>query len=252
MIAKVLRASALFRQRFGNFTGFLFWLRLLKEKLHRKGDVFSVRVPGIKSKIALRAHTSDVETLCQIFCHAELEVPVAKGVAYIIDAGANIGLASVYFANRFPDARIDALEVDDGNLRILRLNASPYRNVLVRSTGLWSHKTRLKIINSDAEPWAFRVREVERDEPGGIPAVSVSDLVEARGGGKIDILKIDIEGAEIEVLSKSAMWMHRVKTLFVELHDRDRPGCSEALRDAISGRSHAMAQSGEYQIITFK
>jgi FkbM family methyltransferase len=244
VIGHVLRASALFRRRFGNLSGFLFWASLLREKLYPKGDLFSVGIPGIKTKVLLRAHTSDVETLCQIFCHAELDVPVTHKVSYIIDAGANIGLASVFLANRFPSARIDALEVDEGNLRILQLNARPYSNLVVHPKGLWSHKAQLKVINCDAEPWAFRVRETEIGELGGIPAVSVQDLVEASGAGGIDILKMDIEGAEVEVLGTSKPWMHKVRMLLVELHDRDRPGCSDALRSAISGTSHALGRSG--------
>jgi len=251
VIAKILLASAIFRKRYGNIRGFVFWFSLLREKLYKKGQIFSVRVPGIRSNVFLRANTSDLQTLCQIFCHAELDTPISRSVSYIIDAGANIGLASIFLANKFPEARIDALEVAQDNIDMLRLNVRSFKNVVVHPVGLWSRKACLQIVDPTVEPWAIRVQESTEEGSAAIPAVGVLDLVATSGYEQIDILKIDIEGAEIEVLDASAAWIDRVKTMYIELHDRDRAGCSDALRRAVSRRPHEVSRSGEYYVIDF-
>jgi hypothetical protein len=51
----------------------------------------------------------------------------------------------------------------------------------------------------------------------------------------IDLLKIDVEGAECEIFETSQNWIERVRTICIELHDRLRPGCREAYERATTG-----------------
>jgi hypothetical protein len=64
------------------------------------------------------------------------------------------------------------------------------------------------------------------------------------------VLKIDIEGSEIEVLNDSKTWLGSVKTLVIELHDRFRAGCTEALTLALQNFSYDEKRSGENIVIT--
>jgi len=66
----------------------------------------------------------------------------------------------------------------------------------------------------------------------------------------IDILKMDIEGSEIEVLNNSKEWIGDVGSLIIELHDRFRPGCTEALTKAVEEYSYDKMISGENEVIT--
>jgi len=252
MFTKVRDASHIFRKRFGNFRGFILWLGFLREKACSPGTLFPVKVPGVRFPIYLRAYSSDIDAFCQIFCFGEVDVSVDHPVQYIIDAGANIGLASVFLANRYPAAQIDSLEIDADNLRVLRKNIAAYPNVQVVAKGLWSSCTTLKVLNPTAESWAFRVGETDESDPQGIPATTVQQLVSERSLDRVDILKMDIEGAEVEVLGvESGQWIQRVGTLLVELHDRFKPGCKDALERAINGRFRSQTQVGEYHVITF-
>ncbi len=173
MLSKILEASKLFRNAYGQGRGFLLWVELLKEKFVRHGDIFSVHVPNIISTIWLRAKTSDVEVFCQIFGHREMDFYRNSNAKYIIDAGANIGLTSVFLANRCPHAQIDALEVDEENVVVLRKNTAPYKNISVIKNGLWHSKGFIKIFNTEASSWAFSVVEASADDPLAIPAVGV-------------------------------------------------------------------------------
>ena len=96
--------------------------------------------------------------------------------------------------------------------------------------------------------WSFRVLESASGE--GIPAVGIADILSDFKATRIDVLKIDIEGSEFEVLKHSASWIDSVQTLIIELHDRFRPGCTEALETAISGHNFQKSISGESIVIT--
>lgn len=60
--------------------------------------------------------------------------------------------------------------------------------------------------------------------------MTVEDIMERFNLDRIDLLKVDIEGAEKEVFSDSdaVKWIDAVDAIEVELHDRFRPGCSRA------------------------
>jgi hypothetical protein len=61
---------------------------------------------------------------------------------------------------------------------------------------------------------------------------------------------MDIEGSEVEVLNDAQPWMDAVKVIIIELHDRFRPGCAEALERALGGRRYERSHSGESIVIT--
>lgn len=253
MIHRLTTATALFRKAFGQTQGTLLWLELLKEKRCKPGEPFSVHVPGIRHAVWLRAHTSDVEVFCQIFAHRELDFYSNRDARYVIDAGANIGLTSVLLANKCPLAKIDALEVDSANIAMLKRNTAAYPNVSVVPLGLWSHACWIKILNPEASSWAFTVGEAEASDPAAIQATGVADLLANRNLTHVDLVKIDIEGGEVNVLGNRAHgWIDKVDVLAVELHDRFRPGCSDALNQAIGVRSFQRSLSGEYHVIDFQ
>jgi hypothetical protein len=60
------------------------------------------------------------------------------------------------------------------------------------------------------------------------------ELVARAGGETVGLVKIDIEGAELDVFSADTTWLHRVDALAVELHDRYRPGCTAAVETAVA------------------
>jgi hypothetical protein len=62
-----------------------------------------------------------------------------------------------------------------------------------------------------------------------IPAVTINDVLAKIDLSRIDVLKVDIEGAEEEVFRSSELWIDRVDAIIIELHDRHTPGCSGAL-----------------------
>jgi len=97
----------------------------IKCKLGNSNNLIKVRIKKIKAPFFLRLKTTDLPTFDQVFFYKEYDFDTAKSPNIIIDAGANIGLAAIYFANRYPNAKIIALEPEQSNFRILKENVSP-------------------------------------------------------------------------------------------------------------------------------
>jgi FkbM family methyltransferase len=125
-----------------------------------------VDLPEFAHPIHMRAATSDLWVFDQIFLYKEMETDFGKDVAFIIDAEANIGLTSAYFAHRFPNARILALEVDRQNFELLAANIRPYPNITPLLKGLWYRRATLIIDDPEEYPWAFTVSGAPGDRQG--------------------------------------------------------------------------------------
>lgn len=212
------------------------------------GSVASFRVPGIPWAAWGRPATSDAWTYDQVFVEAELDVRLPAEPTTIVDAGASVGYATLWFAARYPAARIVSLEIDAGNAVVLRRNVEPLaERVMVRQQGLWGRRTRLAIENPGAAAWSFRAVE---SASGPVEALGVHDLLDELGLDRLGLLKLDIEGAELHVLDSAATWIDRVDAIMVELHDRYRPGCTAALARVVQRWGLSVRTSGDYHVVT--
>jgi FkbM family methyltransferase len=170
----------------------------------------------------------------------------------MVDCGANVGYSSAYLLTRSPQAQVISVEPDAGNYEILVKNMAPYGNRVRTIRGaVWSHSTRLTMAATGyrgGEEWARQVRECAPGESEGFPAFGVGDLLREAGWDRIDILKMDIEGAEAVVLAHGYdAWIERVGTLAVELHDDTIFGpASEIVSRAT--RSFTATRSGELTV----
>jgi len=78
-------------------------LSVIQVKFLKSDVLIKVVKDEIMFPFYLRSHTSDVPTYDQVFIDEEYCFISKKAPKIIIDAGANIGLASIYFANKYPD-----------------------------------------------------------------------------------------------------------------------------------------------------
>jgi FkbM family methyltransferase len=251
------RWSQPFRARYGTLRGLRFASQWRRARYAApRGTVVHLEVPGIRHPVYLRAQTVDVDLAERIFLEDQVDLPVEGEPAFIVDAGANIGLTAAYFASRWPRARVVAIEVEAGNFALLERTLAPYPNVTPMLAGLWSGPSELVISNPDAEEsWAFMAEEAGAGAAPGarsttVPALGVPDLMRQFGVERIDLLKIDIEGAEREVLGADAWaWLGRVGCTAVELHDWFVPGCRAALDRAVAGLPLQRSELGEYTVL---
>jgi FkbM family methyltransferase len=194
-----------------------------------------VLFPGIKSPITLRLKTSDLATFKDIFVKGQYEFMPRKPPEVIIDAGANIGLTSLVFANRFPDARIIAVEPESSNYEMLLKNIAPYANIVAVQAAVWNVNGIVDIVDPGWGKWGFQVGKEDDREAKRVMScrsMTIDRIMSEHGIDFIDILKMDIEGGEKEVFDDADRWIGKIGVLAVELHDRLQEGCSRSLENA--------------------
>ena len=143
----------------------------------------------------------------------------------IIDAGANVGYSSVFFLNEFPAATIACVEPDSKNVGMLQKNLAPYINsgqAKIFQNGLMSHDNKNIVTTKDfrdGKDWSVTVEESQTESD--LKSITVEGIRNQMGWDEIDVLKIDIEGAERFVFDDSANldYLQKVKTLAIEIHD---------------------------------
>jgi FkbM family methyltransferase len=203
-------------------------------------ELWQVSNPDVKFPLYLRVPSSDVGVYSQIFRKYEYRFEVDTTPEFIIDAGANIGLTSIYFANRFPNARILAIEPERGNFEILMKNAAPYPNILPFLGALWGESAEVEIVDPGRGNWGFMTAARNDDHIDSklkhrIQGLTIDAILEKYGVRHVSILKIDIEGAELEVFRNSSPWIDRIGSLIVELHEHMKPGCNRTFYNATNG-----------------
>ncbi len=250
---KINKISILrFTRQLGLVNGIKFYFLKRHPGIYFKKEIIEINPPKIKYPVKLRKGSSDIKVFEQIFLARDYDLPVANKPQFIIDGGANVGFATVFFANKFPEAKIIAVEPEVSNFEMLIENTSKYKNVEARMSALWNKNSWLKVKDVGHGKYGFIVEEVATGEEGAFQAITLGEILANSGYREIDILKLDIEGSEKEVFSENQeQWLGRVKVLIIELHDVKKPGCSEAFYAAVAGYGFIETKRGE-NIVLFK
>ena len=201
--------------------------------LVRRPKYLSVRCHG--EVLYLRFQTSDQCVYQEVVLDKDYEFDLGFMPGIIVDVGANIGLSSVFFANRYPSAEIIAIEPEDSNFAMLERNVRACKRIKPVHAALWAHEgsIHLSVPVEERGLWdKWAVTTSENGEGELVRAVSVRSLIGQLKLPRIDLLKIDIEGSEVELFT-TCDWLPLVNALVVETHDRFRPGCSRVVNTAL-------------------
>lgn len=233
--------------RFGLISGFNFIFSLLTGVLNR--NIITISMSEFKNPVKLRSHTSDLLVFNQIFLNGDYDLSLNIRPKLIIDGGAYIGYSTIFFANKFPDAQIIAVEPNPFNYALLRENTINYQNIQLINAGIWNKHTLLKIKDGIHDYWKTKVEEIVDGQEDSCEAVTIGGLLRNSSFTEIDILKLDVEGSEKEIFSDGyEEWLDKVKIILIELHDWLRPGCSEAVYSAINKYNFDQFTKGENTI----
>jgi len=232
LLRRVTKPSRTVR-RYRTVVGLNGTLRALQAWYNAKAVLFEVKRHDCKFPFWLRLPSSDIEICRQVFINQEYNFSTKKEPHVIIDAGANTGLASIYFANKYPHAKIIAIEPEKSNFETLIKNTAPYPNIVPLQAALWNTNQEIDLIDTGCGKWAFMTKL--KNSPAVLPgttchtvnSMTIDTLLERCNLEQIDILKIDIEGAEKEVFSDTSSWIDRVDAIIIELHERMKPGCNQ-------------------------
>jgi FkbM family methyltransferase len=133
----------------------------------------------------------------------------------IIDCGANIGLSVFFFKRYYPKSRIIAFEPDPNIFKVLETNVKELNlsNVELHQKAIWTENGSLSFQIEGG--FSGRIpKEGDVANIISVPSIRLNDLLEQ----KVDFLKIDIEGAEYEVLNDIQHKLKNVENIFIEYH----------------------------------
>lgn len=133
----------------------------------------------------------------------------------IIDAGANIGAASIWFSDLYPLAAVVAIEPDQSNAALLRRNLAGVPGSIVIEAAVGSATGYVATQWADGDGWAIQTERADK----GIPIITIADAVATIPNGKLFIAKIDIEGFEEDLFASNTGWIDTADAIFIEPHD---------------------------------
>lgn len=218
----------------------------------------NVRIPGV-GEITIRPADSDASVLRQVFRDQEYSIAsppelesriqlkyrdiLARGKRpVIIDAGANIGAASRWFAQVYPEAHVVAVEPDPANAELLKANTAGMPMINIEEAAIGSERGFVSLVPAEAS-WGTRTLPSN----DGIRVVTINELNRQIPDGELFIVKIDIEGYEAELFKKNTEWIGDASLIYVEPHDWMLPGqgSSRTFQNAMATHDFELFIRGE-------
>lgn len=159
----------------------------------------------------------DIHILREMFVDEHYRMPSDESVQRVIDLGSNIGGSLVYFAHKFPHARIIAVEPHPFCLHLLRLNAKQFGDrVEVVAAAVCAEAGEVTLY-PNGEHWSASVIHRRGDSSGfAVTCMTLRDVLGRFGGEEVDLMKCDIEGAEFDVFTPQET--SRIRRFIGEVH----------------------------------
>jgi FkbM family methyltransferase len=180
----------------------------------------------MRQEVLLRSRGSDTQTLDEVVKREVYSCVASSAGACgsVIDLGANIGLASLYFAHRFPECRVLAVEPNIDTYALLRTNVRELVDsgrCRTLNAAVWSSNRNLVGCEApgQAQYDSFMVKAPPCNDDGErIAGMTMQAIIAESGFDVVDLLKVDVEGAEIELFRGDVEWLRQVNMLAIEFH----------------------------------
>lgn len=176
-------------------------------------------VPGYVSFDSKRFYVTDIPSvgaqIQEIYIHRFLEIPTQIGNGgIIIDCGANVGISTVYYAEQHPNAKVISYEADPAIFKYLEKNieSTGYKNIELIQKAVWINNESIEFAQEGSASGSI----YGQSNKVKVPCVRFKDVLQSHE--HIDILKIDIEGAEVEVIQDCKDELYRADYIFLEYH----------------------------------
>jgi FkbM family methyltransferase len=169
--------------------------------------------------LTLRLFAGDLFVLYEVLAFYAYHIASSwlptDNVRVIVDCGANIGITSLFLAARYPGAKILSVEPHPENFALLKANVAQVPRILpIRACVTGTPQGAVRF-TADQVAWGNCITV----DPRGVlvPAITIEELCNQNGLEKIDLLKLDIEGAEEQVL-ENGDFLARIENIIAELH----------------------------------
>lgn len=207
------------------------------------GELLKVNLQGDNGTIWLRHLSPDIGTFEHVFVWEGYNVELPVSPMTILDLGGNIGLASRWYANKYPEAHIFVVEPDLENFKILKINCLDSGKFHCIRAAVGPRDGFGTCDNPEALSHSFRFSTSEQCTD--LPVKSIKTLLRDSGLHGFDLVKMDVEGAEEQLFAdvdSLSEWLPNTRALAVEIHtDRAR----QLIHDAMSSSEWTHSHYGE-------
>lgn len=229
------------------------------DKIENNEGIYSVTTQKENFLVIRNEKFSDFEVFKQIFIQEEylsvikiidLNNLINDDDFIMIDAGANVGYTSVYFANHYKKGLIIGIEPSLENFNVYKENVKKVEGIEI--LGYQKALSHLKGIKydidrsfRDGKDWSISTNETEN---GIIEGITIQELIDERKINNVTLLKIDIEGAErfIFNLDNDVSFLKIVKVIAIEIHDEYN--CRNTILEILKKHNFMLMETGELTI----
>lgn len=210
--------------------------RLRKKSTQEKSrleNYFSISLgafPG--KKIFLRTYAGDVDIFYEIFYKEIYQLDAILDDAVVIDAGANVGFAALYFLNKMPKATIYCVEPDPDNFIFLEKNLKrEIESGQVKAVGAGlSDEDGFMNLEKNALKYNSSLVRTPSGNSTEVITYSVESFLKKYISGRVAIFKMDVEGTEEIIFESDILWLNKVDAILIEFHsEKIRKMCFEKL-----------------------
>lgn len=161
-----------------------------------------------------------VHSADEIFSEEVYKFKSNTDAPFILDCGANMGLSILYFKKNYPNSTILAFEPDHKTFNILKENTAHLDGVIIKEEAAWIQDTTLEFFSEGSLAGSVVVDFAHKNDKTSVTAIDLKKYLNR----KIDFLKIDIEGAENELIFDIKNHLFHVEKMFLEYHGlKDEP-----------------------------
>ncbi|MET0242231.1 MAG: FkbM family methyltransferase [Flavitalea sp.] len=171
--------------------------------------------------VHMRTFSGDLQMFYEVFFENAYAIAPAenKHPLTIIDAGSNIGLSALFFLSEYEIAKMICIEPDPANLKLLQRNLADEiasRKVKIIDAALCN--------NEGSAPWHQSSRsynsrmESEKNSNIRVRTISLNTMIKSENIHSIDLIKMDIEGAERYVFEDDISWLNITRNFVIEIH----------------------------------
>jgi FkbM family methyltransferase len=184
--------------------------------------VYSLKLGNRRISVGLRTYNGDLFVFHEIFLSKCYWIPphwLAEGeVKTVVDLGAHLGFTTLFFSQYFPAAHYVCIEPNPANVALLRQNVVALRQNVHVVEGAVGGAASVQQFDTTGASWQGRLIAGQGDGHA-VRCLNIPEIQAMTGFSRIDLLKVDIEGAERLLFHSSPDWLKQVKVIVIELHD---------------------------------
>lgn len=215
--------------------------RLFLAGLKRQRQI-SLPLPRQSGSVVCRLNNSDIVIFTAVFWGGEVKMPRKLQPQTILDLGANAGLTTVSFALQFPNAQILAVEPGSDNFLVCQQNVRQFANIVAVRRACSAEKGWLELVNPGSMAMSQKYAKCNELKTGAVETLTIVEALNLTRGSRPVLVKMDIEGAEIEIFRRCAEWIQSVDVILVEPHGS---GTDALIKNALELNGFDVSQIGE-------